>query len=1149
MTEDYFNGLSIVPLATHHSALSRIAAEEAHPWRGLYETRTPPPVHTHRPPLTTPPPTTYREDAQLIAPPSATSPLLAYGKQNSLDVELHETIRLCDVEAFRKNTAEKARSKANNDQINDLSAGLARLSPSSPSIRPVIYRYVDAIKNSFALVEAIHFELFMPDRPDLRFLGVRTASLPPGTVEGDFIRIADAAPLARPSFAVNLGMTEYPVLWEAARFEKIALSAQAERHGLAYVVGRSGIGCSEAIGEIADRELAVRDSVFAPGGPVGREHSLIRVQMRDMPTAHLYTVEPPRPSPPPTLMSRDDAIAALERMGSYDRAAVYKAFVQVAAPRDDAYVLQTLKGHAGNSRLRRALGAMGTSVMTCVTPANDHPYFAKKEQLFPCLQDDSGIPAEAGHSSSVRAFLVVLVEDFDGGDGNFIGRKGWRSEVLLIDVPLPLSCYDPVLGGSGDFYGGATEGREGGRSMEGKWSRRMRTGGVVVRGINSKESSKRYQRFAGGNKAVSDVLGAVLPPAHRVFLPNPVLPARAAPERRTRAATTCGMWQRWAVCTSSQHAGRVVSAARALSAPEADRLADRLRAFASYGQKGDLEFMDELFRLGSRYRVAASQGTDARDVETKIDESVVLLTQSAQIRDSETISDDKLGPLEACRPLLDCIYGRGGVEETRELGDKKPEPIFFCGMQLKDAQSRAIRMYADEDGPRVFAILSPPGSGKTTIAAAMAATVARSQYPDLGFDVDADYYDAGGEAQLMLSVQNVAVDNIGAALKKMWRGEVIIYNMKSNKKLDPKCPAPFDFFDRMKPEERELWMTGRQPMEKKAGCCYCCCGDPFSENAHEETVRFNTYDECLTTCRREKERKIYPKIILSTVEMVLQKMYTSSKLCEDLRRVRQIVIDEASLLTEAALYAIIRRFPRARIVLIGDDKQLPPFMYDAAILGHELAGRAALSVAMNTGRVPVVQLNEVYRAPPSLVEPYNRLAYGGKLVSRKPEGSLQPLSQIGFVASGRPQLLLIDVDGREERSERSSSLYNEKELQVLVRFLSKCPADWASGTMIICLYKDQKWRVQDMLNRIDRQNQYTVLTVDSAQGKEAPMVILLTTRTQKATDFFCSPERCNVAISRQQQALVILGKKSLLSTTYPWSTVVSNNDFTGVTAD
>ncbi|KAF8387406.1 hypothetical protein PRIPAC_76548 [Pristionchus pacificus] len=32
--------------------------------------------------------------------------------------------------------------------------------------------------------------------------------------------------------------------------------------------------------------------------------------------------------------------------------------------------------------------------MTCVAPTNDHTYLAKKEHLFPCLQDDSGIPTE-----------------------------------------------------------------------------------------------------------------------------------------------------------------------------------------------------------------------------------------------------------------------------------------------------------------------------------------------------------------------------------------------------------------------------------------------------------------------------------------------------------------------------------------------------------------------------------------------------------------------------------------------------------------------------------------------------------------------------------------------------------------------------------
>lgn len=70
---------------------------------------------------------------------------------------------------------------------------------------------------------------------------------------------------------------------------------------------------------------------------------------------------------------------------------------------------------------------------------------------------------------------------------------------------------------------------------------------------------------------------------------------------------------------------------------------------------------------------------------------------------------------------------------------------------------------------------------------------------------------------------------------------------------------------------------------------------------------------------------------------------------------------------------------QARIVLMGDDHQLPPFMYDENILGHELAGKSALSVAMKSQIIPVVELTEVYRAPPSLVAPYNRLAYEGKL--------------------------------------------------------------------------------------------------------------------------------------------------------------------------
>ncbi|GMR55219.1 hypothetical protein PMAYCL1PPCAC_25414, partial [Pristionchus mayeri] len=60
---------------------------------------------------------------------------------------------------------------------------------------------------------------------------------------------------------------------------------------------------------------------------------------------------------------------------------------------------------------------------------------------------------------------------------------------------------------------------------------------------------------------------------------------------------------------------------------------------------------------------------------------------------------------------------------------------------------------------------------------------------------------------------------------------------------------------------------------------------------------------------------------------------------------------------------------------------------------------------------------------------------------------------------------------------------------------------------------------------------FEVLTVDSAQGREKRIVIVLTTRSEvsaeKTEDFLNSPKRCNVAVSRHQEALIVLGHPSL----------------------
>ncbi|GMR49394.1 hypothetical protein PMAYCL1PPCAC_19589, partial [Pristionchus mayeri] len=327
------------------------------------------------------------------------------------------------------------------------------------------------------------------------------------------------------------------------------------------------------------------------------------------------------------------------------------------------------------------------------------------------------------------------------------------------------------------------------------------------------------------------------------------------------------------VRTSSQRAGCVVTAVRALSATEETRIEDRLGGFTTYGQPGDLELMDELFRLGSQFRASVSRGEDTSDMgEMKIDESIIL----------QTIMDKTIGSLSECRPLLDCIYGMHKTTVATPDGVGLQSMYFRDGtiLRLNAAQSRAVRLYADENGPRVFCILSPPGSGKTTVAAAMAAEVGQEARVSIRFKtgrynetIREQYY---SNVQLLLSVQNVAVDNMGAALKKMVYGGGQVYNMKSSKKLDFKDPAPYDFFDLMDHDDLVEWKSGHIIKTTVVNEKAKSKKKKRKETKEKKAQRIK--EECITHHRREFEKRLNPKIILSTVEMVLQKMYTDSKL-------------------------------------------------------------------------------------------------------------------------------------------------------------------------------------------------------------------------------------------------------------------------------
>ncbi|GMT22940.1 hypothetical protein PFISCL1PPCAC_14237, partial [Pristionchus fissidentatus] len=459
-------------------------------------------------------------------------------------------------------------------------------------------------------------------------------------------------------------------------------------------------------------------------------------------------------------------------------------------------------------------------------------------------------------------------------------------------------------------------------------------------------------------------------------------------------------------------------------------------------------------------------------------------------------------------------------------------------LTLNERQHKAMVMYHSMDKP-AFCILSPPGSGKTTVAAAMTASLVD--------DVDAF---RPGEVQLLLAVQNVAVENLSVALQAFDDNRLRVYYIKSLLRTDAESKLPYDIKELL--PNYQLYMenaadadlvTMQRYIEVDSALTEAKAGR--SKLSGRQKYKLNLdWHKCLRKAKLTLEKYLQPQIILSTVDLILCQLANKNE--KGVRRllgaVTRIVIDEASLLTESTFYCLVRLFPNAKFVLIGDDQQLPPFMFDESVVGHLLSARSALSIAMHSGNLPVVKLLEVYRAPPRLVDPYNGLSYDGALVSRKPE-SLYPLASIGFVGAGQPQLLFIANSGGH-RQGPSKSLCNEKEIASLIALLKRFPEEAKRDIMIICLYKDQKKSLEKKLG-----TNYELHTVDSSQGKEKPIVIVLTTRSDKSTPFFASKPRATVAVSRQQQALIIIGNRNLLTSSAPWSFVLAGAHFTSISSE
>ena len=254
-----------------------------------------------------------------------------------------------------------------------------------------------------------------------------------------------------------------------------------------------------------------------------------------------------------------------------------------------------------------------------------------------------------------------------------------------------------------------------------------------------------------------------------------------------------------------------------------------------------------------------------------------------------------------------------------------------------------------------------------------------------------------------------------------------------------------------------------------------------------------------------------------------------------------VIVDEAGQIQAFDLLVPLVRARRA--VLVGDHKQLPPFVDDGvlALLDDEDEESVALmkqslferlfDAAPETHKA---MLDTQYRMPAGIADFISQTFYDGnyRTVSdrRAPPGDPFFSHPICFVDTGRRKRY------QERKGKGAGTGYrNPGEAQLLVR-LAAAYMDRNHRVGVIVPYRLQVAEVQRALRRrrseLDQKAlDGIVATVDSFQGNERDTILFGFTRSNDwgGVGFMRELRRLNVTITRAQRQLVLVGDQATLT--------------------
>jgi energy-coupling factor transporter ATP-binding protein EcfA2 len=417
---------------------------------------------------------------------------------------------------------------------------------------------------------------------------------------------------------------------------------------------------------------------------------------------------------------------------------------------------------------------------------------------------------------------------------------------------------------------------------------------------------------------------------------------------------------------------------------------------------------------------------------------------------------------------------------------------------LNESQRKAVSTVSSPSFRRgFFAILGPPGCGKTTTMVRMILAM--------------------GKGVIVAAPSNAAVANIALKLHEAGRLEfeaMCVFGSNCHESVHFLSPT----------HRRSKYNTLRRrydklkdPTKRKKLCRELMTWLHLSESTPDITM-----DTLSTLCPsadrntrwgEEKLKKILGKaqILFSTLN-TLGSLFLRGAVNKE--QFHTLMLDEGGQCNEAEFY-IATTFPDVqKIVVVGDPKQLPATVI-SPVCNRAGYGQSWLARVHTLYPEKVHLLNTQYRMHPQILSFPNRMFYGDRIqcganvVTRKPNINSPPFQ-------------FIDMNGQGEEKKASFSWKNIHEANVIKQVLQDDPGITALRgvkdvrIIVIAPYKAQVNVLQKLLPSVE------VSTVDSYQGQEGDVVIISTVRTKKA-GFVDDAQRLNVALTRAKRILRVVG--------------------------